>query len=102
MIHLHTVPEFIEPSPEKIYQKFHLLLSHYHADCVFVAKKLQYLVYFIFTTGPVSSTLSNAMKEFLCEQFQNYDDHFIALGAVSYTHLIAEFVLELLMIHLKD
>lgn len=80
VIHLHTVPEFIEPSPEKIYQKFHLLLSHYHADCVFVAKKLQYLVYFIFTTGPVSSTLSNAMKEFLCEQFQNYDDHFIALG----------------------
>lgn len=80
MIRLRTVPEFIEPSPKKIYQNFHELLSHYHADCVFVAKKLQYLVYFIFTSDVVSPVLSHTMKEFLCEQFQGYDEHFITVG----------------------
>ena len=80
VIHLRAVPEFIEPSPENIYQQFHKLLAHYHADCVFVAKKLQYLVYFIFTDGQVSSNLSHTIEDFLVREFQGYGEHFIAIG----------------------
>lgn len=80
VVHLRTVPEFIEPSPAHIYQELHKLLSHYHADCVFVAKKLQYLVYFVFTTEHISSTLSHTIENFLCEQFHGYGEHFIAVG----------------------
>ena len=80
VIHLRAVPEFIEPSPENIYQEFHKLLSHYHADCVFVAKKLQYLVYFVFTADAVSSALAHTMEEFLREKFQGYGEHFITMG----------------------
>lgn len=80
VIHLRAVPEFIEPSPENIYQEFHKLLSHYHSDCVFVAKKLQYLVYFVFTADSVSSTLAHTMEEFLKEKFQGYGEHFITIG----------------------
>ncbi len=80
VIHLRAVPEFIEPSPEDIYHEFHKLLSHYHADCVFVAKKLQYLVYFVFTADVVSSLLAHTMEEFLREKFRGYGEHFITVG----------------------
>lgn len=80
VIHLRAVPEFIEPSPETIYQEFHKLLSHYHADCVFIAKKLQYLVYFVFTADAVSSALAHTMEEFLREKFRGYGEHFITIG----------------------
>ena len=80
VIHLRAVPEFIEPSPENIYQDFHKLLSHYHADCVFVAKKLQYLVYFVFTADAISSALTHTMEEFLREKFRGYGEHFITIG----------------------
>ena len=51
IIRLRTAPEFVQPSPEEIYHGFHNLLQHYHSDCVYVAKKLQFLVYFIFSYG---------------------------------------------------
>ena len=80
IIRLRTAPEFVQPSPEEIYHGFHNLLQHYHSDCVYVAKKLQFLVYFIFSPDSFSSLMASDIQNFLKEQFCSYEDHFIAMG----------------------
>ena len=80
IIRLRTAPEFVQPSPEEIYHGFHNLLQHYHSDCVYVAKKLQFLVYFIFSPDSFSSLMASDIQKFLEEQFCSYEDHFIAMG----------------------
>ena len=68
IIRLRTAPEFVQPSPEEIYHGFHNLLQHYHSDCVYVAKKLQFLVYFIFSPDSFSSLMASDIQNFLEEQ----------------------------------
>ena len=80
IIRLRTAPEFVQPSPEEIYHGFHNLLQHYHSDCVYVTKKLQFLVYFIFSPDSFSSLMASDIQNFLEEQFGSYEDHFIAMG----------------------
>ena len=80
IIRLRTAPEFVQPSPEEIYHGFHNLLQHYHSDCVYVAKKLQFLVYFIFSPDSFSSLMASDIQKFLEKQFGSYKDHFIAMG----------------------
>lgn len=80
VVHLRYAPELAEPSTEELYHSFKELLGHYHTDCIYVAKRRQYLVYFIFSPSAPSETLQSTVTDFMEKEYPRYGDHFIAVG----------------------
>lgn len=80
IVHLSTPPELITPSPKEIYRSLKDFLHPYHTDCIYVAKRLQYLVYFIFSSSGISDTLLKNTGKFLDNKYTDYGNHFVAVG----------------------
>lgn len=67
-------------STDEIYQSIRQLLQFHGLDCIYVEKRIQYLVYFVF--GPVlpSEAVLNTIRKFFCQQYACYQKFYVAAG----------------------
>lgn len=74
------ISEANEPAIGSIYHELKEYLNSMHLDCIYVEKKLRYLVYFIFGhSKPSASTLQN-IGDFLGLKYASLGDYFTACG----------------------
>lgn len=60
------------PSMADLFQKFQDFLNPYHITCVYLEKKLQYMVYFLFSQTPPSRQILTHAGSFLMEHFAEF------------------------------
>ena len=71
------------PSMTELFQDFQDFLKSYHINCIYLEKKLQYMVYFLFSqTQPSKQTLLQA-GSFLTGRFAEFGRYSMALGDTS-------------------
>ncbi|MDO4275691.1 MAG: response regulator [Eubacteriales bacterium] len=80
IVKLDAAPELAEPSLDEIYQSFKEFLKYYRMDCIYVEKRVQYLVYYIFGASKPTAAMFKSMGNFLCEQYTAYGKYFAAAG----------------------
>ena len=72
------------PSMTDFYQEFQDFLEPFHMKCIYLEKKMQYLVYFLFSQEAPSSHQIHAAGEYLCSHFEKYGRYTIAVGDTVY------------------
>lgn len=73
----------LEPSSASIGNIFEALQEYvrsWHMDCIYVEKRIQYLVYFIYGASRPSASLIQSVGEFLNNRHKALGRHFIAAG----------------------
>lgn len=65
-------------------QDFLDFLAPFRTKCIYLEKKMQYLVYFLFSQEAPSSHQIHAAGEFLCNHFEKYGRYTIAVGDTVY------------------
>lgn len=68
------------PSMADLFQKFQDFLNPYHITCVYLEKKLQYMVYFLFSQTPPSRQILTHAGSFLMEHFAEFGRYSMARG----------------------
>lgn len=68
------------PSMPEFYQKLQRFLEPMHIQCIYLEKKMQYLVYFLFSQNEPSSRQLHSIQNFFCEHFSEYGHYSIACG----------------------
>ena len=63
--------ETARPSPADFCQDFLDFLAPFRTKCIYLEKKMQYLVYFLFSQEAPSSHQIHAAGEYLCSHFEN-------------------------------
>ena len=72
------------PSMADFCQDFLDFLAPFRTKCIYLEKKMQYLVYFLFSQEAPSSHQIHAAGEFLCNHFEKYGRYTIAVGDTVY------------------
>lgn len=62
-----------------IYMSVREFLKTFHMDCIFVEKRVQYMVYFLFGPSP-GPAARKSIKEFFCKLYSRYSRFCIASG----------------------
>lgn len=68
------------PSMTELFQDFQNFLKAYHISCIYLEKKLQYMVYFLFSQTPPSRQLLIHAGQFLTERFTEFGRYSMARG----------------------
>lgn len=68
------------PSMADLFQKFQDFLNPYHITCVYLEKKFQYMVYFLFSQTPPSRQILTHAGSFLMEHFAEFGRYSMARG----------------------
>lgn len=63
-----------------LFQKFQDFLNPYHITCVYLEKKFQYMVYFLFSQTPPSRQILTHAGSFLMEYFAEFGRYSMARG----------------------
>lgn len=80
IVRLDSALELTREALENIYHALHDYLEHQHMNCIYVAKREQYLVYDIISqTAPASASLQS-IGEFLGSQYQVYGKYMMVAG----------------------
>lgn len=72
------------PSMADFCQDFLDFLASFRTKCIYLEKKMQYLVYFLFSQEAPSSHQIHAAGEYLCSHFEKYGRYTIAVGDTVY------------------
>lgn len=72
------------PSMADFCQDFLDFLASFRTKCIYLEKKMQYLVYFLFSQEVPSSHQIHAAGEYLCSHFEKYGRYTIAVGDTVY------------------
>lgn len=72
------------PSMADFCQDFIDYLAPQHTKCIYLEKKMQYLVYFLFSQEAPGSYLIRSAGEFLSDHFSKYGRYTIAVGDTTY------------------
>ena len=64
----------------ELYKRIKDFLVPLHMNCIYLEKKTQYLVYFIFSQSEPTSRQLKSISDFLCNQFSEIGKYTIALG----------------------
>lgn len=80
ILKLDVVSELDELARGEIYHRFKEYLASFHLDCIYVEKRLRYLVYFVFGPGKLSLAQMQSVGNFLVQQYSILDKYFIAAG----------------------
>lgn len=72
------------PSMADFCQDFLDFLAPFRTKCIYLEKKMQYLVYFLFSQEAPSSHQIHAAGEYLCSHFEKYGRYTIAVGDTVY------------------
>ena len=67
---------------EELYKDFCKYLAHQHIDCIYIEKKSQYLVYFLFSQIRPSSRILQDAGNYLKSAFTGYGKFFLTQGDV--------------------
>lgn len=70
------------PSMADFCQELQHFLEPFHMNCIYLEKKMQYLVYFIFSQNEPTSRQIQAVSDFLCHHFAGIGRYSMALGDV--------------------
>ena len=76
--------ETARPSQADFCQDFLDFLAPFRTKCIYLEKKMQYLVYFLFSQEAPSSHQIHAAGEYLCSHFEKYGRYTIAVGDTVY------------------
>lgn len=68
------------PSMPDFYQQLCMFLEPLHIQCIYLEKKMQYLVYFLFSQTEPSSQVLKSVGMFLCNYFSEFGHYSIACG----------------------
>lgn len=75
--------EFIKPgapSLAEFYEEFREFLAQHHIGCIYTEKKMQYLVYFLFSQAEPSAYSINTLGNHLCSCFSSFVRFNMAAG----------------------
>ena len=81
ILKMDTAPES-DAALNDIYGDFRVFLSDFHTDCIYLEKKSQYLVYFLFSQSRPASRTLQAASRFLQDCFSGYGKFFLAQGDI--------------------
>ena len=76
--------ETARPSQADFCQDFLDFLASFRTKCIYLEKKMQYLVYFLFSQEAPSSHQIHAAGEYLCSHFEKYGRYTISVGDTVY------------------
>ena len=68
------------PSMADFFQELKSFLSPFHMQCIYLEKKMQYLVYFLFSQTEPTSRQLQAVSNYFCEQFAKFGRYSMACG----------------------
>lgn len=68
------------PSTEEIYYSICDYLRHFHLECIYAEKRVQYLVFFVFGAAMPSAPVQKGIREFICSCFAPCRKFYIAAG----------------------
>ena len=68
------------PSVEELSLSIRNALRHYHMDCIYMEKRVQYIVYLIFSDGDSTPTARHTIREVFRKQYAVYPKFYIAAG----------------------
>lgn len=80
IVKLDGISESNEPAIGNIYHEFKEYLSSMHLDCIYVEKKLRYLVYFVFGHSKPSAAALHNIGDFLGTRYALLGNYFTACG----------------------
>lgn len=80
IVKLDTVPELDKPAISDIFHRLTDYLKPFHMNCIYVEKKLRYLVYFIFGQAKPSPAAIQCIGEYLCKEYSSLGKFFISSG----------------------
>lgn len=69
IVRLDPLGELSGPQKEEILHAFEKLLAHYHMNCLYIEKRIQSPVYFLFGASRPSQHAMQAVREFLCSAY---------------------------------
>lgn len=67
-------------SSDEIYQSVKQFLRLHGLDCIYVEKRIQYLVYFVFGPTMPTEAVLKSIRDFICRQYACYQKFYIAAG----------------------
>ena len=73
-------PELSTPSISDFYQELQVFLEPFHMQCIYLEKKLQYLVYFFFSQNEPSPRQLKAVSDYMCQYFSRIGRYSMARG----------------------
>lgn len=76
-----TEDEFPLSEANAMYLSVREFLKPFHIDCIFVEKRVQYMVYFLFGPAP-GPAVRKSIKEFFCNLYSRYTRFCIAAGDI--------------------
>ena len=68
------------PSMTDFYQEFQDFLESFHMKCIYLEKKMQYLVYFLFSQNEPASRQLQSVNTYLCSHFAEIGRYSMACG----------------------
>lgn len=80
VVKVHSDLEPSLPSMEEIYFSIRDYLHHFHLECIYAEKRVQYLVFFVFGASMPSEPVLKGIREFICRQFAVCHRFYIAAG----------------------
>ncbi|MBU5480560.1 response regulator transcription factor [Blautia sp. MSJ-19] len=72
--------ESAAPPMTDFYQQFQDFLEPFHMKCIYLEKKMQYLVYFLFSQNEPTARQLQSVSNFLCEHFAEFGRYSMACG----------------------
>ena len=72
------------PSMTDFYQEFQDFLEPFHMKCIYLEKKMQYLVYFLFSQNEPASRQLQSVNTYLCSHFAEIGHYSMACGDTVY------------------
>lgn len=82
IIKVDTSTDYSAASENKIFQNLREFLHPYHLDCIYVEKRMQYVVYFVFGPAFPSGTMLDRIRDAFCRQYSCYTRFYIAAGEI--------------------
>ena len=73
-------PELSTPSISDFYQKLQAFLEPFHMQCIYLEKKMQYLVYFFFSQNEPTPRQLKAVDDYMCQYFSRIGHYSMARG----------------------
>lgn len=80
IVKLNNTAESSSAVLEDIHREIARFLAHYHLKCLFAEKRVQYLVYHIYGSNPISPTTLSAVGSYISRQYSTCGKHMIAAG----------------------
>ncbi|WP_373213031.1 response regulator [Ruminococcus sp. 5_1_39BFAA] len=80
IIKIDTSMDYSASSEDKVYQEIRDFLGLYRLDCIYVEKRMQYLVYFVFGPALTSETILESIRDVFCRQYSSYRKFYLAAG----------------------